>query len=124
MFPHVAYFIHFFTKIISTLKNLKFSLKTIALCKTFFWPTPTAFNERVTFSLQHAWSLPGAHALNLLHSMFVLLRIDYTRANTQIMQHTHTHMAVTGHIETKKLLSHRRQSEYRKRNLPRKELHH
>ena len=42
----------------------------------------------------------------LLHCMCVQLRNGYTQAYAQIMQHTHTHKAVTGHIEAKKLLSH------------------
>ena len=32
---------------------------------------------------------------------------------TQMMQHTHTHKAMTGRVEAKKLLSCRRQSDYR-----------
>ena len=45
--------------------------------------------------------------------MRVQLRNGYTQAYAQIMQHTHTHTAVTGRIEAKKLLSRRRQSNYR-----------
>ena len=40
------------------------------------------------------------------------LRNGYTQAHAQIMQHTHTHKAVTGCVEPKKLLSRRRQSNY------------
>ena len=72
--------------------------------------TPIAFDERVTFWLQRA-----RHFLvhvRLLHCMRVWLRNGYTWAYVQIMQHTHTHKAVTGRVETKKLLSRRRQSNY------------
>ena len=44
--------------------------------------------------------------------MRVRLRNGYTRAYAQIMQHTHTHKAVTGRVEAKMLLSRRRQSNY------------
>ena len=44
--------------------------------------------------------------------MRVRLRNGYTRAYAQIMQHTHTHKAVTGRVEAKKLLSRWRQSNY------------
>ena len=69
------------------------------------------FDERVTFGL----NAPG-HCLvrvRLLHCMRVQLRYGYTRAYAQIMQHTHTHKAVTGRVEVKKLLSRRRQLNYR-----------
>ena len=49
----------------------------------------------------------------LLHCMRVRLRNGYTQAYEQIMQHRHTHKAVTGRVEAKKLLSRRRQSNYR-----------
>ena len=45
--------------------------------------------------------------------MRVRLCNGYTRAYAQIMQHTHTHKAVTGRVEAKTLLSRRRQSSYR-----------
>ena len=45
----------------------------------------------------------------LLHCMCVRLRNGYTQAYAQIMQHTHTHKAVTGRVEAKKLLSRWRQ---------------
>ena len=45
--------------------------------------------------------------------MRVRLRNGYTRAYSQIMQHTHTHKPVTGRIEAKELLSRWRQSNYR-----------
>ena len=48
----------------------------------------------------------------LLHCMRVRLCNGYTRAYAQIMQHTHTHKAVTGRAEAKKLFSRRRQSNY------------
>ena len=35
-----------------------------------------------------------------------------TQSHTHTMQQTHTHKAVTGRVEAKKLLSRRRQSEY------------
>ena len=50
--------------------------------------------------------------VRLLHCMRVRLRNGYTRAYAQIMQHTHTHKAVTGRVEAKKLLSRQRQSNY------------
>ena len=46
--------------------------------------------------------------------MRVQLRNGYTQDYAQIMQHTHMHNAVTGGVEAKKLLSHRRQSNYSK----------
>ena len=49
----------------------------------------------------------------LLHCMHVWLRNGYTQAYVQIMQHTYTHKAVTGRVEAKKLLSRRRQSNYK-----------
>ena len=48
----------------------------------------------------------------LLHCMHVRLRNGYTQAYEQIMQHTHTHKAVTGVVEAKKLLSRRRHSNH------------
>ena len=41
-----------------------------------------------------------------------------TRSHTHTMQQTHTHKAVTGRVETKKLLSRRRQSDYSKVGSP------
>ena len=73
--------------------------------------TPIAFDERVTFWLQCTRSLPCACAF-AAYCMRVRLRNGYTRAYVQIMQHTHTHKAVTGRVEAKKLLSRRRQSNY------------
>ena len=49
----------------------------------------------------------------LLHCMRVGLHNGYTQAYAQMMQHTHTHKAVTGCLEANKWLSHRRQSNYR-----------
>ena len=49
----------------------------------------------------------------LLYCMRVQLCNGYTQAYAQIMQHTHTHKAVTRRVEAKKLLSCRRQSNYR-----------
>ena len=48
----------------------------------------------------------------LLHCMRVRFRNGYTQAFAHLMQYTHTHKAVTGRIEAKKLLSRRRQSNY------------
>ena len=86
---------------------------------TFLSPTsdytPIAFGERVTF----CFNAPS-HCLvrvRLLQCMCVWLRNGYTHAYTQIMQHTHTHKAVTGRVEAKKLLSRRRQSNYSGRRL-------
>ena len=73
--------------------------------------TPIAFDERVNFG----FNMPG-HCLvcvRLLHCMRVRLCNGYTRAYSQIMQHTHTHKVVTRRVEAKKLLSRRRQSNYR-----------
>ena len=47
-------------------------------------------------------------------ALCVRLHNGYTQAYTQVMQHTHTHKAVAGRVEAKKLLSRRRQSNYRK----------
>ena len=58
----------------------------------------------------------------LLHCMRVRLRNGYTQAYAQIMQHTHTHKAVSGRVEAKKLLSRRRQSNYSIHNLSLKQL--
>ena len=44
--------------------------------------------------------------------MRVRLRNGYTQAYAQIIQHMHTHKAVTGRVEAKKLLSRRKQSNY------------
>ena len=40
-------------------------------------------------------------------------KVGYTWAYAQIIQHKHTHKAVTGRVEAKKLLSRRRQSNTR-----------
>ena len=40
----------------------------------------------------------------LLRCMRVRLRNNYTQAYAQIMQHMHTHKAVTGRIEAKKVI--------------------
>ena len=56
-------------------------------------------------------SLPCACAL--LHCVRVQLHNGYKQAYAQIMQHRHTHKAVTGRVEAKKLLSRRRQSNYK-----------
>ena len=70
-----------------------------------------AFDERVTFWLQRVGSLPCACAM--LNYLRVGLRITITQSHTHnTMQQTHTHKAVTGCVEAKKLLSHRRQSDY------------
>ena len=50
--------------------------------------------------------------VRLLHCIRARLRINYTRAYAQIMQHMHTHKVVTRRVEPKKLLSRRRQSNY------------
>ena len=63
-----------------------------------------AFDERVTFWLQRIQSLPCASAY---FALFVR-RLGYT------MQQTRTHKAVTRRFQAKKLLSRRRQSEYRR----------
>ena len=78
---------------------------TIQFVKLYIY-TPIAFDERVNAS---------GHCLlrvRLLHCMRVRLRNGYTQAYALIMQHTHTHKAVTGRIEAKKLLSCRRRSNY------------
>ena len=61
------------------------------------------------------WLQPSSHCLvrvRLLHCMHVRLRNGYMRVYVQIMQHTHTHKAVTRRDEAKKILSRRRQSKY------------
>ena len=45
-----------------------------------------------------------------MRCMRLRLRKVYTRAYAQIMQHTHTHKAVTGRAKATKLLARRRQS--------------
>ena len=50
--------------------------------------------------------------------MRVRLHNGYTQAYAQIMQHTHTHKAVTGRVEAKKLLSRRRQLNYSEEKVP------
>ena len=72
--------------------------------------TPIAFDERVTFWLKRAGSLPLRACL--LHCMRVRLRNGYAQAYVHIMQHRHMHKAVTGCVEAKKLLSRRKQSNY------------
>ena len=59
-----------------------------------------AFHERVTFWLERAGSLPCAC---VFAALYVRLRTGYTQAYVQIMQHTHTHKAVTGPVEAKKV---------------------
>ena len=69
-----------------------------------------AFDERVTFWLQRVQSLVR---VCMLHYLRVGSRITITQSHKHTMQQTHTHKAVTGRVEAKKLLSRRRQSEYR-----------
>ena len=71
--------------------------------------TLIAFDERVTFWLQRAWSLPCAC---VFAALCAIAYYGYTQVYGQIMQHTHKHKAVTGCVEAKKLLSCRRQSNY------------
>ena len=52
--------------------------------------TLNAFDERVTFWLQRAGSLPYACVFAALY-VCVQVCIGYTQAYAQIMQHTHTH---------------------------------
>ena len=77
--------------------------------------SPIAFNERVTFWLQWAWSLPCAfvhvHMLHYLHIGSLINLNHYAIAHAS-MQQAHTHKAVTGCVEAKELLSCRRQSDY------------
>ena len=64
---------------------------------------------------QHFGCNASGHCLmrvRMLHYLRVGLRIIITQTNTRTMQQTHTHKSVTGHVEAKKLLSRRRQSEY------------
>ena len=70
-----------------------------------------AFDERVTFWLQHIWSLPCV-CVRMVHYLHVGLRITITQLHTYTIQQTRTHKAVTLGVEAKKLLSRRRQSEY------------
>ena len=69
-----------------------------------------AFDERVTFWLQRVPSL--LWRVRMLHYLRVGSRITITQSHTHTMQQTHTHKAVTGRVETKKLLSRQRQSDY------------
>ena len=54
----------------------------------------------------------------MLHYLHVGLRITITQSHMHAMQQTHMHKAVTRHVEAKKLLSRRRQSEYSSISLP------
>ena len=70
-----------------------------------------AFAERVTF-----WLIASGHCLvrvRMLHYLHVGLRITITQSHTHSMQQTHTLKVVTQRVEAKKLLSRRRQSNYR-----------
>ena len=71
-----------------------------------------AFDERVTFWLQRVRSLPCTCAYVALFAR--RLAHNHYATHTHTMQQTHTHKAVTGRVEAKKLLSRRRQSEYSK----------
>ena len=71
--------------------------------------SPIAFDKRVIF-LAHG--VPSHCRVRLLHYMRAWLRNGYMQAYMQIMQQTHTPKAVTGCVEPKKLLSHRRQLDY------------
>ena len=51
--------------------------------------------------------------MRMLHYLRVDSRITITQSHTHTMQQTHTQKEVTGRVEAKKLLSRRRQSEYR-----------
>ena len=70
-----------------------------------------AFDKRVTFWLQRLWSLPCACVYVALFARR-LTYITIIQSHMHTMQQTHTHKAVTGRVEAKKLLSCRRQSEY------------
>ena len=73
--------------------------------------SPNAFEERVTSMLQRIQSLPYACAFVALFAcepaQWIYTNIRSSKA------HTHTHKAVAGRVESKKLLSHQRQSDYR-----------
>ena len=72
--------------------------------------TPIAFSERVILG----FNVPGhflGHVL-LPHFVCACNCLGYTRSYAQILQHTHMQNAVKGHVEPKKLLSCRRQSNY------------
>ena len=79
-----------------------------------------AFHERVTFWLQRVRSLP--FAVRMLHYLHVGLRITITQSHTHTMQQTRMHKAVTWRVEAKKLLSRRRQSEYRHHRVKKKQM--
>ena len=73
-----------------------------------------AFDERVTFCFN-----ASDHCLvcvRMLKYLRVGSRITITQSHTHTMQQTHTHRAVTGRVEAKKLLSRQRQSEYSCKN--------
>ena len=54
----------------------------------------------------------------MLHYLLVGLRITITQSHTHTMQQTRAHKAVTRRVEAKKLLSRRRQLEYRDMSKP------
>ena len=70
-----------------------------------------AFDERVTFWLQRVRSLPYAYPYVALFSRRLAYN-HYAIAHAYNAE-THTRKAVTGSVEAKKLLTRRRQSEYR-----------
>ena len=67
-----------------------------------------AFDERVTFGFS-----VSCHCLVRVRMLRIGLRITIMQSHTHTMQQTLTHKAVTRRVEAKKLLSRRRQSEYR-----------
>ena len=75
-----------------------------------------AFDERVTF----CFNTSGHYLVrvHMLHYLRVGSRITIMQSHTHTMKQMHMHKAVTGHVEAKKLLSSRRQSEYRHINAP------
>ena len=84
---------------VSCTKDLIFDHR--ASCTSYY--SQIVFDERVISTCFNAYS----HCL-----VCVRLHNGYTWFYTQIKQHTHMHMAVTGRFETKKLLSRRRWSHY------------
>ena len=71
--------------------------------------SPIAFDERVTFWLSTCLSTALCAFVCCVCNCVIVICEPYA----QIMQHMHTHNAVTERVEAKKLLSRQRQSDYR-----------
>ena len=93
------------------LRIFKANLKIFADCNMCHMYRPIAFDERVTFWLQCAWSQPCACVCS---TSCVCSCVMVVRMPTHNAKYTNTHKAVIGCVEAKKLLSRQRQKDYRK----------